>query len=186
MPAAVPDANPPSPSASSHSKRSLGACAMAVPRWMPDRSAGFRGNHRGRRFIEAREETTLMKTLWLPVALAATFVCPRPGHAQTIDKPSLSLDGERKVIAAVKQDAARRGAPGAAIAVAADGGNLLAVERLAGTFAAGAHMSIGKARTAALFRRPTRVFEELINKGRTSMTALTDFTPLQGGVPILQ
>jgi uncharacterized protein GlcG (DUF336 family) len=126
-----------------------------------------------------------MKTLWLPVALAAAFVCPRPADAQTIDKPSLSLDGARKVITAVKQDAVRRGAPGAAIAVVDDGGNLLAVERLDGTFAAGANISIGKARTAALFRRPTRVFEELINKGRTSMTALTDFTPLQGGVPIL-
>lgn len=127
-----------------------------------------------------------MKSLWVAVALVAAIVCPRPAHAQTIDKPSLSLDGARKVIAAVKQDAVRRGAPGAAIAVVDDGGNLLAVERLDGTFAAGANISIGKARTAALFRRPTRVFEELINKGRTSMTTLTDFTPLQGGVPIVQ
>jgi glc operon protein GlcG len=46
-------------------------------------------------------------------------------------------------------------------------------------------ISIGKARTAALFRRPTKAFEDIINKGRTAMTTLNDFTPLQGGVPIV-
>jgi glc operon protein GlcG len=69
-----------------------------------------------------------------------------------------------------------------------DGGNLMALERLDGTFAAGANVSIGKARTAVQFKRPTRFFEELINssgKGRTVMAALNDFTPLIGGVPIV-
>lgn len=60
----------------------------------------------------------------------------------------------------------------------------MALERVDGTFASGANISIGKARTAALFQRPTRVFEEIIGKGRTAMVALNDFTPLQGGVPI--
>jgi glc operon protein GlcG len=48
-----------------------------------------------------------------------------------------------------------------------------------------AQISQGKARTAALFQRPTRFFEEVINKGRTAMSALPDFTPLQGGVPLV-
>src|SRR5512144_541603 len=61
----------------------------------------------------------------------------------------------------------------------------MALARLDGTFAAGANISIGKARTAALFKRPTKVFEDIIGKGRTSMVALNDFTPLQGGVPIV-
>jgi glc operon protein GlcG len=43
-----------------------------------------------------------------------------------------------------------------------DGGNLMALERLDGTFAAGATISIGKARTAVLFKRPTKVFEDII------------------------
>ncbi len=63
----------------------------------------------------------------------------------------------------------------------------MALARLDGTFAAGANISIGKARTAVLFKKPTRFFEELINssgKGRTVMTALNDFTPLIGGIPI--
>ena len=69
-----------------------------------------------------------------------------------------------------------------------DGGNLMALERLDGTFSAGANISIGKAKTAVMFKKPTRFFEELINssgKGRTVMTALENFTPLIGGIPII-
>ena len=79
-------------------------------------------------------------------------------------------------------------APGGVIAVVDDGGNLMALERLDGTFSAGANISIGKAKTAVMFKKPTRFFEELINsngKGRTVMTALENFTPLIGGIPIV-
>lgn len=99
------------------------------------------------------------------------------------DRKSLSLEGARKVTAAIEQEARRQGAT-AVIAVVDAGGNLMALERLDGTFAAGANVSIGKARTAALFRKPTSVLEKVVNDGRTAMTALLDFTPLQGGVPI--
>jgi len=104
--------------------------------------------------------------------------------AQVADKPSLTLDGAETVIAGAMAEAKRVNAPGGVIAVVDDGGNLIAVERIDGTFAAGANISIGKARTAVLFKKPTKVFEDIINKGRTAMTALSDFTPLQGGVPI--
>jgi glc operon protein GlcG len=66
-----------------------------------------------------------------------------------------------------------------------DGGHLLYFVRSEKGFAAGANVSIGKARTAAIFKKPTRDFEDTINKGRFTMTALPDFTPLQGGVPIV-
>jgi len=108
--------------------------------------------------------------------------------AQTIDKKTLSLAGAEQVIAAAKDQAHRLNAPGGVIAVVDDGGNLMALERLDGTFAAGANVSIGKARTAVQFKKPTRFFEELINssgKGRTVMAALNDFTPLIGGIPIM-
>jgi glc operon protein GlcG len=119
-------------------------------------------------------------------ALAATLaLLPVAARAQVLDTPSLSLEGARSVIAAAKAEAASKNAPGGVIAVVDSGGNLMALERLDGTFAAGANISVGKARTAALFKRPTRTFEEIINKGRTAMTTLDDFTPLQGGVPII-
>src|SRR4026208_1937459 len=106
--------------------------------------------------------------------------------AQTIDKKSLTLDGAKKVIAGAVAYAKKNNAPGGVIAVVDEGGNLMALERLDGTIAAGANVSIGKARTAALFKRPTKVFEDTIKNGRTALVALPDayFTPLQGGVPI--
>ena len=106
-------------------------------------------------------------------------------NAQVATKRSLTLDGARKVIVAAATEAKRLNAPGGVIAVVDEGGNLMALERLDGTFAAGANISIGKARTAVLFKRPTKVFEEIIKNGRTSMVALNDFTPLQGGIPIM-
>ena len=107
-------------------------------------------------------------------------------HAQTIEKKSLTIDGAKKVIAAAVAYAKKNNAPGGVIAVVDEGGNLMALERLDGTFAAGANISIGKARTAVLFKRPTKAFEDIIKNGRTAMVALPDayFTPLQGGVPI--
>jgi len=108
-------------------------------------------------------------------------------YGQTAEKKSLTLDGAERVIAAAKARAQEVKAPGGVIAVVDAGGNLMALARLDGTFAAGANISIGKARTAVLFQKPTKVFEDIINKGRTAMAALPDsfFTPLQGGIPVI-
>ena len=116
---------------------------------------------------------------------AALLTLAGNGHAQVAEKKTLTLDGAKTVIAAAVAEAKRVNAPGGVIAVVDDGGNLMALERLDGTFAAGANISIGKARTAAIFKRPTRFFEDIVNKGRTTMVALPDFTPLQGGVPVM-
>ena len=107
-------------------------------------------------------------------------------QAQIVERKSLSIDGAHKVIAGAVAYAKKVNAPGGVIAVVDEGGNLMALERLDGTFAAGANISIGKARTAVLFKRPTKTFEDIIKNGRTAMVALPDayFTPLQGGIPI--
>src|SRR2546426_1990026 len=125
----------------------------------------------------------MKKILLIPILLMWPVLSP----AQVMDKKTLSLEGAKKVIAAAVAEAKRLDAPGGVIAVVDDGGNLMALERLDGTFAAGANISIGKARTAVLFQKPTKVFEDIINKGRTAMAALPDsfFTPLQGGIPVV-
>src|SRR3974390_741095 len=99
-------------------------------------------------------------------------------------KHALTLEGAKK---AGEAAAAFGQAPGEspAIPVVDEGAHLLYFARSEDSFAAGANVSIGKAHTAAVFKKPTRDFEEIINKGRFTMTALPDFTPLQGGVPIL-
>jgi glc operon protein GlcG len=119
----------------------------------------------------------------LSILMALSFYSV--GLAQTVQKKGLTLEGAKKVIAAAVAEAKSKNAPGGAIAVVDEGGNLIAVERLDNIFAAGANISIGKARTAVLFKRPTKFFEDVINKGRTAMATLNDFTPLQGGIPII-
>src|ERR1041384_360078 len=109
-----------------------------------------------------------MKKQWIGLLI---FLATTPAilSGQTAEKKTLTLDGAERVIAAAKAEARKVQAPGGVIAVVDDGGNLMALERLDGTFAAGANISIGKARTSVLFKRPTRVFEELVKNGRTAM-----------------
>lgn len=107
-----------------------------------------------------------------------------PLRAQIAEKKTLTLEGARRIIAAAQADARSKKA-GGVIAVVDDGGHLISLDRLDNTFAAGAEISIGKARTAVLFKRPTKFFEDVIRNGRTPMIALPEFTPLQGGVPII-
>ena len=117
----------------------------------------------------------------LAVLLSGVF---SRASAQVAEHKGLTLEGARNVIGAAIEYARTKAGTGV-IAVVDEGGNLMALERLDGTFAAGANISIGKARTAVLFKKPTKVFEDIIKNGRTSMVALNDFTPLQGGVPII-
>jgi glc operon protein GlcG len=121
-----------------------------------------------------------MKTVLGAMCLSALAA---GASAQVATKKTLTLEGAKQAIAAAVAAAKAAGATGV-IAVVDDGGNLIALERIDGTFAAGANISIGKARTAVLFKRPTKFFEDVIGNGRTAMVAV-DFTPLQGGIPIL-
>jgi glc operon protein GlcG len=123
-------------------------------------------------------------------ALAACTVAALPhvtSAAGVANAPTLTLDGAKQVVAEATAYARAHDAPGGAIAVVDAAGILVSLDRLDGTFPSASNISIGKARTAALFRKPTRDFETLVNQGRYTMTTLPDltpFTPLQGGVPI--
>ena len=122
-----------------------------------------------------KKATLFFVGLIIAVASPCTF-------AQVGTKKVLTLEGAKKVAAAVEDEARRLGV-GGAIAVVDDGGHVMYLVRIDNTFIAGAEVSIGKALTAATIKRPTSVFENIINKGRTAMVAV-DFIPLQGGVPI--
>jgi len=126
-------------------------------------------------------------TRWITagMTLATLVVAPGLAPAQTTQtKKTLSLEGAKAVVAYAAGEAKRLGAAGA-ISVVDDGGHVLVVERLDGTFPAAWSVSVGKARTAAQFRRATSVFEDAIRNGRVSLTAVTEMVPLEGGVPLL-
>jgi len=121
------------------------------------------------------------------VAGALAVLAVSTAHAQTqavVAKKVLSLDGAKQVIALAASEAKRLNA-GGAIVIVDDGGYVIAMERLDGTFPAAASVATGKARTAATFRRGTDVFENAIKGGRTSLVAVSEMVPLQGGVPIV-
>jgi glc operon protein GlcG len=112
-------------------------------------------------------------------AATSSLVC-----AQTLDKKVLSLGAARKVVAAA-QEAARAKGVDVVIVVVDDGGYILLLERMDGAQVASVNVGIGKARTAAIYRRPSKFFEDQIRNGRVAALALADATPLQGGIPIL-
>jgi uncharacterized protein GlcG (DUF336 family) len=116
-------------------------------------------------------------------SIAAANACA----AELASQPTLTLDGAKSVAASAVAYARSKNAPGAAIAVVDASGTVIYLERLDGTFLNASEISIGKARTAVLFGKPTRAFEDTVNKGRYAMLAVpavAPFTPLQGGVPI--
>jgi glc operon protein GlcG len=122
-------------------------------------------------------------TLFVALLVSGTSMA-----ADIANMPTLTLDGAKAVASAALDHARSKSAPGAAIAVVDASGTLVYLERLDGTFLNASEISVGKARTAVLFGKPTRVFEDLVNKGRYAMLdvpAVAPFTPLQGGVPIM-
>ena len=122
--------------------------------------------------------TLLFTTLVSSAALSAQAAEP---------STPLTLTQANAVIARAMANAESLKAPGGAIAVVDAGGAIVSVQRLDGTFAASAGLSIGKARTAAAFQKPTSALEQSINGGRAALLTLTrhGYTPLQGGVPLM-
>jgi uncharacterized protein GlcG (DUF336 family) len=99
-------------------------------------------------------------------------------------KHYLTVDDCRKILAAAEAEAAKN-AWAVCIAVVDDGGHLLAFQRLDGCAAASVAISQGKARSAALRRRPTKNDEDMVNNGRMSALSMPGITFLEGGVPII-
>jgi len=97
--------------------------------------------------------------------------------------PELSYEGARMAAEAVAGEATRRGVSPVA-AVVDSAGELVYLWRPDRAQVASVGVSTDKARTAAIYRRPSKDFEDQIRAGRVAALALADSTPLQGGVPI--
>jgi uncharacterized protein GlcG (DUF336 family) len=99
-------------------------------------------------------------------------------------RPELTLaDCER--IAAAAQAEARRNNWMVSIAILDDGGHLLHFARMDGASPASVAISVEKARTAAMTRRTSGMWEERIKQGRMAMLKMPGILPVQGGVPII-
>ena len=122
----------------------------------------------------------LVKSLVVLVSLMLADVL----NAQLLEKKTLTLEAADKIAAAAETEAKKRKAT-VVIVVVDDGGYPLVLKRLNDTQVASVEVGIGKARTAAIFRRPSRDFEEQIKNGRVASLVLPGATPLQGGVPLI-
>jgi glc operon protein GlcG len=123
-----------------------------------------------------------MKVMWSLVVALILSVAPVV-QAELPTKKVLTLGMAKRLVAAAEAEAKKRGAT-VVIAVVDDGGQLILLERLDDTQVASVEVAIGKARTAAIFRRPSKVFEDQVKNGRVAALALPGATPLQGGIPI--
>ena len=101
-------------------------------------------------------------------------------------KHTLELADIKAIAAAAEAEALKNNWP-VTIAIVDDGGHLLWLQRLDGAAAISAHIAPAKAHTAALGRRESKVYEDVINGGRTSFLSAPDIKGmLEGGVPILK
>ena len=118
------------------------------------------------------------------LSFTAMVMIATEAKSQTIATKNISLEAAKKVVAEAVKYAKANNAPGGAIAVVDNGGNLVYLERLDGTFAASSEVSIKKANTAALFKAPSVKLENSINGGRQALITV-GHTFLQGGIPIV-
>ena len=117
----------------------------------------------------------------------ATSLCSSAiygGQGVTLERRVLSLASARKIVMAAEAEATARGV-GVVIVVVDSSGTIIELARMDSAQVASVNVGIGKAKTAAIYRRPSRDFEEQIKTGRVAALALANATPPQGGVPVL-
>lgn len=98
----------------------------------------------------------------------------------------ISLENARKVAAPALAEAAKNNW-NVAVAIVDPGGNLVYYEKMDNTQLGSANVSIDKARTAALFKRPTKMFQDALAAGGDSVRILRlqGVVPVEGGIPLL-
>jgi glc operon protein GlcG len=99
-------------------------------------------------------------------------------------KPVLTVTETMRMLDAARAEAEKNAWP-VAIAVVDDGGHLLGLLRLDGSAPVSAEIAIGKAKTSAVGRRETRLYEEMINNGRAAFLSAPLVATLEGGVPVI-
>jgi glc operon protein GlcG len=123
--------------------------------------------------------------LALAVTLGAVTLLPQEALAQLAEKKVLTLAAARKMVAAAEAEALRNNWAGV-IAVVDDGGWPILIERMDNAaLVAGVELAPGKARTAALFKRPSQALEDAINNGRIAATTARGFVLMKGALPII-
>jgi glc operon protein GlcG len=136
----------------------------------------------------------MSKKLHLLLVLAALSCAGQAGAQAPPPTPAppplpygapIALDDAKKAAAAAVDEVKKIGAAPNAVAIVDHGGLLIYFERMDNTQLGSVEIAIDKARTAALFRRPSKVFEDALASGRTAILGLRGATPIEGGLPLV-
>lgn len=120
----------------------------------------------------------------LTLAASCVLALPHQAAAQLADAKALTAGAVKKILAAAEAKAAEN-KWNVAIAVVDPGGDLLGFVRLDGASAGTAQVSLGKARTAAKFGRPTKVYADRVLADTLTFLSVDGVYTLQGGLPII-
>jgi glc operon protein GlcG len=131
-----------------------------------------------------------MKSIWRALAapalpwLSVSAASAQPASPLVAQQTSVTAEGARRALGAAEKEATRRGLK-LSIAVVDAAGHLLAFQRMDNARLITVDVAIGKARTAAYLRSPSKALEETINGGRAALLAIERIMPVQGAVPII-
>ena len=117
------------------------------------------------------------------VSVALALLLAGTGWGEPLRKTSVSLEDARKAAAAAATEA-KKNKWNMAIAVVDDGGHLVYFERIDETQFGSIDIAIGKARTAASLKRPTKALEDALNGGQYAILSFPNILPREGGLPI--
>jgi glc operon protein GlcG len=127
----------------------------------------------------------MWRSVAFAVAATALALSAQGAAAQFGQKKVLTLAAAQRIVAAAQAEAERNRLAGV-IAVVDDGGWLILLLRMDNAaYVASVELAPGKARTAALFKKPSQALEDSINHGRVAAVTARDFIEMQGGLPII-
>jgi glc operon protein GlcG len=130
-------------------------------------------------------EIVMRRYVGAAFVVAACTLSAQDAHAQLADKKVLTLAAAQKMVAAAQTEAERQHLAGV-IAVVDDGGWPILLLRMDNAaYVASVELAPGKARTAALFKKPSQALEDAINHGRIAAVTARDFIMMQGGLPVV-
>lgn len=127
---------------------------------------------------------TMRKTLLLTMLAVLALGTPKLANSQLLDTKVISLDAAKTVLAAAEAEAERNSWTVAIVVVDA-GGQLIALHRRDGTQSASVDIAIAKARTSAMFKRPSEALQGLVSGGMLGVLNVEGVMPIQGGIPVI-
>lgn len=126
---------------------------------------------------------SIVKRLFASLFFAAFAMVCATAQAQLADRKALTLEAAKNIAAAAETEA-RRNNWNVVIAIVDEGGHLIYLQRMDGTQTGSIDVAIGKARTSAAFKRPTKVFDDLAGKRPSILTIDAAAVLLEGGIEI--